>query len=185
MSFLLAAAFLSRSIWLESIGRDLVEIQEPEKADMVVVIGGDFFGNRILKGAQLASSGFAPRVLVSGGGNIYGMHESDYAVPFAVKHGYNDKLFLRFDYPATSTVDEARAVTKELKRRGVKKYLLVTNAYHTRRAGKLFRRAAPDLDVRVIACDDTLHWNNWWLDREGRKVFFLEWLKTVTSAAGA
>jgi uncharacterized SAM-binding protein YcdF (DUF218 family) len=181
---LLSALFVSRDIWLERMGRYLVDAQEPERADMVVVIGGDWYGNRILKAAQLAKAGFAPRVLVSGGGNMYGLHESDYAVPFAVRHGYDEKMFLKLDYPASSTMDEARAVVEELRRDGVKKYLLVTSEFHTRRAGKIFRRAAPDLEVRVVACTDTLHWNNWWLDREGRKTFFMEWVKTVTSAAG-
>jgi uncharacterized SAM-binding protein YcdF (DUF218 family) len=175
---------VSRNIWLERMGRYLVDMQQPERADMVVVIGGDWYGNRILKAAQLVKEGYAPTVLVSGGGNMYGLHESDYAIPFAVRHGYDEKTFLKLDYPAASTRDEARVVVEELRRRGVKKYLLVTSEFHTRRAGKLFRSAGPDLDVRVVACPDTLHWNNWWLDREGQKAFFFEWVKTVATSAG-
>jgi uncharacterized SAM-binding protein YcdF (DUF218 family) len=181
----LAALFLSRTIWLEAMGQYLVDVQEPQRSDMVVVLGGDWFGNRVLKGAQLVKEGYAPTVLVSGGGYIYGMHESDFAIPFAIRHGYSEKIFLQLDYPALSTVDEAKAVTAELRRRGVKKYLLVTSEFHTRRAGRIFRHAAPDLELRVVACPDTLHWNNWWKDREGRKTFFLEWMKTVTSVVGA
>jgi uncharacterized SAM-binding protein YcdF (DUF218 family) len=182
---MVALVFISRTVWLEQMGRYLVDVQEPEHSDMVVVLGGDLFGNRILAAAQLAKDGYAPTVLVSGAGNIYGLHESDFAIPFAVRHGYNEKMFLRLDYPANSTRDEAQAVTAELRRRGVRKYLLVTSEFHTRRAGRIFRRAAPDLELRVVACPDTLHWNNWWTDREGRKTFVQEWLKTIASATGA
>ena len=72
----------------------------------------------------------------------------------------------------------------ELRRRGVKKYILVTTEFHTRRAGEIFRRQAPDLEVRVVAPNDTLRWDNWWTERESRKTFLLEWTKTVTSLVG-
>jgi uncharacterized SAM-binding protein YcdF (DUF218 family) len=166
------------------MGHLLVDTQPPERADMIVVLGGDWYGNRILKGAQLARDGYAPHVLVSGSGYLYGFYESDLAVPFAMKHGFDENLFIKFRYPVSSTIEEAQAVIPELRRRGVKKYLLVTSEFHTRRAGGIFRRIGPDLETRVIASPDTLHWNNWWIDREGRKMFLLEWTKTLTSKFG-
>jgi uncharacterized SAM-binding protein YcdF (DUF218 family) len=180
----LIALFVTRISWLEWMGRVLVDTQAPEKADMIVVLGGDWYGNRILKGAQLAKDGYAPQVLVSGSGYLYGFYESDLAVPFALRHGYDEKLFIKFRYPVSSTKEEAQAVIPELRRRGVKKYLLVTSEFHTRRAGGIFRSVGPDLEVRVVACPDTLHWNNWWNDREGRKAFFMEWTKTVSAKMG-
>ena len=63
---------------------------------------------------------------------------------------------------------------------GVKKVILVTSTYHTRRSGKLLRRAAPDLDVRVVAAPDKFFQpDSWWRNREARKIFLLEWTKTV------
>jgi uncharacterized SAM-binding protein YcdF (DUF218 family) len=183
---LLVSLFLyfTRITWLEAMGQFLVDTQPPQKSDIIVVLGGDWFGNRILKAAELSRQGYAPYVLVSGGGYLYGKYEGDMAVPFAVSHGYDEKIFIKVLYPATSTRDEARAVIAEMRRRGVKKYILVTTEFHTRRAGKIFRELAPDLEVRVVSSPDTLHWNNWWLEREGRKTFLLEWTKTVTSTVG-
>jgi uncharacterized SAM-binding protein YcdF (DUF218 family) len=177
-------AFLTRTTWLEAMGQFLVDTQPPEHADIIVVLGGDWYGNRILKAAQLAKDGYAPHVLVSGGDYIYGHHEADYAIPYAVSHGFDEKYFIGFRRPVFSTKQEAAAVIPELRRRGVKKYILVTSEFHTRRAGNLFRQMAPDLEVRVVASPDTLHWNNWWQDREGRKVFLTEWTKTLTSSVG-
>ena len=45
--------YLTRTFWFEAMGRFLVETQPPEKADMIVVLGGDWYGNRILKAAEL------------------------------------------------------------------------------------------------------------------------------------
>jgi len=185
IAFLVAAClYFTRTTWFEAMGQFLVDTQPPEKSDMIVVLGGDWYGNRILKAAQLARQGYAPYVLVSGGGYLYGRYEGDLAIPFAVSHGYDEKIFIKLLHPTSSTRDEAKAVIPELRRRGVKKYILVTTEFHTRRAGNLFRQIGPDLEVRVVASPDTLHWNNWWTEREGRKTFLMEWTKTVTSTVG-
>jgi uncharacterized SAM-binding protein YcdF (DUF218 family) len=76
-------------------------------------------------------------------------------------------------------------VTKELRRRHVRKFMLVTSTYHTHRAAFLFHQAAPDLPFCVVAAPDR-HFNpdTWWLDRDGRKLFLEEWSKTFASWAG-
>jgi uncharacterized SAM-binding protein YcdF (DUF218 family) len=176
--------YATRITWMEAMGQYLVETDPPAKSDMIVVLGGDWFGNRILKAAELSKQGYAPHVLVSGGGYLYGKYEGDMAVPFAVSHGYDEKIFIKLLYPSSSTRDEAKAVIPELRRLGVRKYILVTTEFHTRRAGKIFRELAPDLELRVVPSPDTLHWNNWWREREGRKTFLMEWTKTVTSTVG-
>jgi hypothetical protein len=49
-----------------------------------------------------------------------------------------------------------------------------------RTAGALFGAAAPDLTFIVVAAPDRyLTRDGWWRDREGRKTFLTEWLKTV------
>jgi uncharacterized SAM-binding protein YcdF (DUF218 family) len=176
--------FFSRSIWLRDLGRELVDTQPPQKSDMIVVLGGDWYGNRILKAAQLAKQGYAPKVLVSGGGYLYGNYEGDMAVPFAVQHGYDPHMFIKLLHPVSSTRAEAEAVIPELRRRGVKRYIIVTSDFHTARAGRLFREMAPDLELRVVATNATSDWDRWWEDRESRKTFLMEWTKTLTSRLG-
>lgn len=170
--------FSSRILW--SLGAVLNDGEPPRKADMIVVIGGDGRGNRILTAAELAREGYAPKVFVSGGGGFYGHHESDLAIDFAVQHGYPRDVFIPFHHPALSTKDEARADIGELRRLGVHKYLLVTSVYHTARAGRIFRREGPDLDVHTISAPDR-YWENgvWWKDREGRKIWFDETVRTI------
>jgi uncharacterized SAM-binding protein YcdF (DUF218 family) len=68
---------------------------------------------------------------------------------------------------------------------GAHKVLLVTSDYHTRRAGKIFRSAGPDLQFVVVAApDNSFTPDGWWRSRQGEKVFLIEWLKTATEPFG-
>lgn len=174
----LAAVF--HSALLSAFGSYLVQSEAPEKADIALVLGGDFAGNRILKAAEMVRQGYTPRVLVSSPEGVYGHHEAFLEIPFAVKAGYPESYFLAFDHQAHSTAEEAQATIPELRRLGAKKVLLVTSDFHTHRAGRIFRTAAPDLTFIVVAAPDFYFTpQGWWLNREGRKIFAIEWMKTV------
>jgi uncharacterized SAM-binding protein YcdF (DUF218 family) len=180
----LAGLIFSHQI-LWALGDVLVNAGPPVKADIVVVIGGDWLGNRIIKGAELVRQGYAPRLLASGVGEMYGYFESDLAVNFAVAHGYPRDAFKALRFPAVSTLDEARAVIPELRALGVHHFVLVTSEYHTARAGRIFRREAKDLSVDVVAATST-SWRGgeWWKSREGRKLWFNEAVKTIADYLG-
>lgn len=172
--------FLVYAPALAALGGYLVQAGPPVKSDIIVVLAGDGFGHRILTGAELAKEGYAPKVLVSGPDGSYGNYECDLAIPFAVKAGYPESMFVHLEHRARSTDAEARVVVSKLRQMGVKRVLLVTSDYHTRRAGKIYRRVAPDLEIHVVAApDESFRANRWWKDREGQKVFFYEWMKTI------
>ena len=165
---------------LAAFGNFLVQAGPPQNADIIVVLAGDGFGRRILKAAELVKEGFAPRALVSGPYGMYGNYECDLAIPFAVKAGYPESYFVHLEHRARSTADEARVVVEKLRATGVKRVLLVTSNYHTRRSGRIFHRAAPDLNIFVVSApDEFFKPDSWWHDREARKIFLLEWTKTV------
>ncbi len=178
------AAYVTRYSWLRELGTVMVRAEQPFQADVVSVLGGDWYGNRILKAGELVRKGYAPVALVSGGGYLYGNYEADMAIRFAAAHGYDPKLFRKLNYPAVSTKDEAAAVIREMRSMGVHRYLLVTSPFHTARAGRIFEAAAPDLALRVVPSQDTLEWEHWWTSREAQKIFVLELAKTVTSRFG-
>jgi uncharacterized SAM-binding protein YcdF (DUF218 family) len=185
--FAVAAALLAltTAYWLPWIGTALEGSGSPRKADIAVVLGGDQFGNRILKGAELARGGYVPKVFVSGPSGNYGLYECELAIAFAVKRGFPQSLFICGRNETRSTRDEATVIVPELRRLGVKSFLLVTSDFHTRRAGRLFRAAAPDLQMTVVAAEDAeFHLDRWWQAREGRKAVVLEWSKTVATWFG-
>jgi uncharacterized SAM-binding protein YcdF (DUF218 family) len=174
--------YFARGPLLGVIGSYLVQAEEPQKADIVLVLAGDGHGNRIRKGGDLVRQGYASKVLVSGPGNVYGLHECDLEIPFAVKAGYPESYFIHFENNANSTREEARDAVRELRRMGVHRLLLVTNDYHTRRATRIYREEAPELEIITVAApDDDFSAHGWWKNRQGRKTAFYEWMKTVTS----
>jgi len=182
---LILIAGITHRLWMVALGKYLIAADPPARADYAVVLAGDFYGRRVLAGGELVRQGFAGKALVSGPRWCYGQAECDLAVNFAVNHGYPAEYFVKFPDDATSTRDEAHTILPELRRLGAHSFLLVTSDYHTRRAGRLFRSAAGDLQMRVIAVpDENYHADSWWLNREGQKTFFLEWSKTVATYLG-
>lgn len=177
---LAALALLSSRLWLAWLGGYLVRASAPVPADLVVVLAGDFTGNRILVGGDLVRHGYAPQALISGPSGAYGMYECDLAIQFAAKHGYPQSYFIRLPNDARSTREEAVAIVAALRQRHARNVDVVTSDYHTRRAGSILRAAAPGIEIHMVAApDEYFSANGWWKNREGRKTFLLEWLKTV------
>ena len=185
IAIVLALAAATHSWWLAALGRLLVRDDGPAHADIAVVLAGDYYGHRVVRAAELVKQGYVPAVLVSGPNMLYGFDECDLEIPFAMKSGYPQSWFIHAPNQAHSTREEAAAIVPDLRRRGVHRFLLVTSDYHSARAARIYRTAAPDLDMRVVAApDDYFSAGGWWHNREGRKVFVIEWLKTVANLLG-
>ena len=189
--FLLLAGlvFLTRSWWLPGIGWGLVLDQGPEKADLAVVLGGDLWGLRISKAGDLVRQGYVPEVLVSGPPGFYDQHECEPEIAFAVRRGYPAAWFIPFPDEARSTKDEAAMLLPELRRRQVRRVLLVTSDYHSRRAARIFRAAehasGAGIEIRMVTSPDKeFRPATWWQTRQGRKIAFDEWTKTLAGAIG-
>jgi uncharacterized SAM-binding protein YcdF (DUF218 family) len=183
---LAAAVWFGRDRILTAMGAYLVNASPPEKADIAVVLAGDIRGHRILTAGELVKNGYAPVALISGPNRIYGQHECDLEIAFAVKKGYPQAYFAPFPDDVWNTGEEVAAIMVELRRRHVHKVLLVTSNYHTRRAVKMFRKAAAGeiTAVAVAAPDDFFTPDGWWKNREGQKTFLSEWEKTIAVWVG-
>ena len=150
---LAAAVILSRSLWLPWLGWALVHDDGPAKADIAVVLGGDF------------------------------------EIAYAVRLGFPAQWFIALPHSALSTEQEAPIVLAELRRRNVRSFLLVTSDYHTARARRTFlaaeRAMAGGPIMRTVAVPgDFFHPDSWWRNREGQKIAFFEWSKTLAFALG-
>ncbi len=182
---LLLLVIATSHFWLSALGGYLVRASPPVHADMIVVLAGDFSGNRILTSADLVRRGFAPKALVSGPSGAYGLHESDLAIQFAVRHGYPESYFIALPNDSRSTKSEADDVLAALAKWHAHSVDIVTSNYHTRRAGNIYHAKAPGLEIHMIAAPDTYFTpDGWWRDRDARKTFLLEWMKTVATWLG-
>jgi uncharacterized SAM-binding protein YcdF (DUF218 family) len=173
----ITVVFSRRILW--TMGSMLVNAESPRKADIVLVLGGDYAGNRTLKGAELVREGYAPKLMLSRGTRFYGRDESEVAADFAASHGYDRGTLIPLTNPVGSTSDEAASIVPRLREMGVHKVLLVTSPSHTARAARVFRRAAPDMEIHPVAAPDP-NWcrGYWWTNRECEKTFFNEEIKT-------
>jgi uncharacterized SAM-binding protein YcdF (DUF218 family) len=185
VALLIVGIVAARPLWLQALGDYLVRSEQPAQADLAVVPAGDYYGYRILKAAELVRQGFTGVVLVSSPDGTYGYSEAELAIPFAVRHGYPASWFVAVPNKAKSTREEALAMAPELRKRAVRKCLLVTSNYHTRRAGGIFRSTLPEVEFRVIAAqDEFFRPGDWWKTRQGQKQFVMEWMKTVAEWFG-
>ena len=185
---LLVAGYLLRAGLLTAAGRALVEDDGAQKADCILVLGGDDYGDRIIKAAQLAQAGYAPFVIVDGPPALIG-HESDATIRYAVQKGFPASLFRPVWLPpgVDSTSAEVEYVANNVLRPDhISKVLLVTSNYHTRRAARFIRKEVPWLQVVVVPAPDPFFKpDSWWKTRNGKKTFLFEWTKTITECWGA
>jgi uncharacterized SAM-binding protein YcdF (DUF218 family) len=169
---------------LDGLGEFLVVSDPLEHADLIYVLAGDFWGSRVLLGANLGSKGWAPKVIMSGGlytgGGYVNRYQGDLAVDFAVQHGYPRGLFISIPLELQSTIDEARAMGPVFHRLGARRVLLVTSNFHSRRAAQAFRLFLPEFEFRMEGSPDhTFEPHAWWKTPQQRHLLFAEYQKLV------
>ena len=186
---LLVGLVLTSTVWLTALGQSLIHDDGPAKADIAVVLGGDYWGNRILTAANLVRAGYVPAVLVSGPPGFYDSHECDAAIQYAIRKGYPAAWFIPSAHNEMNTRDESRVLLEDIGRRHVRKFLLVTSNFHTARSRRIFlateRAMGGGPEIRMVAAPDKFFQaDSWWRSRESQKTFLMEWLKTITGPLG-
>jgi uncharacterized SAM-binding protein YcdF (DUF218 family) len=178
-------AAVAHPYWLAALGHVLVNAEPPRKADVIVVLAGDWMGHRIVRGAELVRQGYATKALVSSPVHHYGVPEGDLAVQFAERKGFDRAGLEPILIKGNSTQEEAIELLREVRRRGARRVLIVTSDFHTRRTRRIYESLRGDLEVFVTAAPyPAFHPDTWWKAREGRKVWLLEFTKLVTGAFG-
>jgi uncharacterized SAM-binding protein YcdF (DUF218 family) len=182
---LLVLVWVLRVEVLKASGQYLVKEDIAEKADVIVVLGGDSGGVRALKGCELLKQGLAPEVWLSGSASYFGVSESQMAREFLGKQGCPIEKLVALDNRVDSTRDEAIAIGKQMRAKGLRSYILVTSNFHTRRSGRVFRQHTEGLKTIVVSSDSgDLPLDRWWQTRHGRRTWLNEWVKTVSYWVG-
>jgi uncharacterized SAM-binding protein YcdF (DUF218 family) len=163
---------------LAALGNFLVVSEPPERSDLVYVLAGDFFGSRVLVGAELGVRGYATKVLLSGGDRDQG----ERAIRYAVEHGYPRNLLFTVRHNARSTIEEAQAMGPIFRELGARRIVLVTSAYHSRRASLVFRMFLPGFQFTAVDAPDSVFApSSWWKSGLGRQLFFSEYWKLTAT----
>jgi uncharacterized SAM-binding protein YcdF (DUF218 family) len=170
---------LSRHSVLSRLGNSIISSEPAQPADLILVLGGDFWGPRVLKAAELGVQGYAPLVLISSP-PYQGRPEGEFAIRLLESKGYPKEMFAVAPHYGSSTREEAVAIRNELRLRHARRVILVTSAYHSRRASMVFKRTCPGVQfISVPAPDPHYLPESWWDDTSSRRIFVSEWSKII------
>jgi uncharacterized SAM-binding protein YcdF (DUF218 family) len=113
------------------------------KADVIVALGGDSLCNREKRAAELYHQGWANNVVVSGIKYPYGFHTGDAARAYVINQGVpEEKISIIRD--TLNTRAEAKALDSLMRERGWNSAIIVTSAFHSRRAMYTVEKTARD-----------------------------------------
>ena len=159
----------------------LLYVNEPEPSDAIVVLNGGSWA-RTQGGLQWLRRGEAPRLVldVKAEAEKWGQTEGALARQWIARLPPPEPLQVSVcAINALSTRSEAEQVTRRCLG-GAKRVLIVTSAYHTRRARSIFRHIDPSRHYAVAAVKEPRYFGfSWWRHRQWAKTTVEEWAKLI------
>ena len=168
-------------------GASVLVVNDPVKSEVILVLAGDRDDSRFWYAVKLVDEGFAPRLVldVHSPGSQFGVSDTDLARAFVTKNAPDRATVC--EVFADSTFGETVDVARCLQPLPVSSVLIVTSAYHSRRALTIFQRRLPQYQWHVAALggptDPGTPWvrtaDQWWKHRRWAKTVVDEWQKWV------
>jgi uncharacterized SAM-binding protein YcdF (DUF218 family) len=172
------------ALWVRFAGTLLIDAEPPARADVIVVLAGNA-PDRLSWAQQLRREGYADMLVVSNEPvHTHGLETTWLALHRAgvASPEIPDSALLVLDNPPPeSTLDEARRDANLLVTSGLHSALLVTDAFHSRRAALLFRAAFAHrgLTVRSVPVADSFDLPHWWQHPLSARRVLEEWAKLL------
>ncbi len=171
----LVAAFVGFS----TVGRWLTREDPLSKADVIFVLSGGM-PQRAEEAAKVFGMGYAPQVWLSRPDSPAGelqtrgirfVGEEEYNHEILIDAGVPDAAIHTFPDAIVDTEEEVEEATREMRRTGKTKIIIVTSPQHTRRVKALWKRLAGDNSSVLVraAHTDPFDADHWW--RNTRDVF--------------
>lgn len=192
---ILFAFFIFVSVFLmPNLGRWLVAEDDLQASDMIVVLMGGRFPDRILQAVDIYNERYSDKLVLVNSYRVgYDIFvERGVEIPpgnaqlskmAAIDLGVPEENILILEGNAKSTQDEALIIREYIRNnRAIESIILVTSKYHSGRSKKIFRKALSGLDREINIYSspskyDPFNVNQWWKDREDIKCVVLEYLK--------
>ena len=186
---LIALAYAFRSQILTDIA-DLLVVNDPlQPADIIFVLNGDY-NTRPFRASELYEQGLAPVIVIARSEMLpaeeLGLAPNDTDVSIGVMKALGvppEKIVvLPVEGGTTSTFDEAIALRQYIESHNVHSLILLTSAFHTRRAKWIFDRELSGLPVRLEVAA-VPHYgfdeSDWWQSEDGLITLNNEYIKLV------
>jgi uncharacterized SAM-binding protein YcdF (DUF218 family) len=184
---LVGLAFIFRARLLTAAAEYLVVDDSPRPAEILFLLNGDY-NTRPFQAARLYQQGLAPRIVIARvegqPADVLGLVQNETSISVAVmeKLGVPADKILILEVPGgvTSTYDEAVVLRDYVRQNSIHSVLLVTSAFHTRRARWIVTRELAGLPVTLEVSavpyggfDAT----NWWRSENGLIALNNEYIK--------
>ena len=169
-------------------------VEKPlDQTDAIIVLSGSaVYKERTQKAAELYKAGVAPIVLITSDGERAGWSQREQTNPPYVEleqreliaNGVKPDAIVVLPGIVSGTDQEAQAVKAELEDKQIKSLLIVTSAYHARRALRTFEKILADKNVEIgiahppggVTTPDP---NYWWLSPSGWQMVAGEYVKSA------
>ena len=181
----------SHPLWMPLFGKFLVVKNDIQKADVIMVLSGDWKFDREKKAIELYKEGFADKIIrVLERENISfdmmkrllnseATQEQAYTNFFESNGVNKESIILLDEAVATSTFDELKAARAIILKDHFKSMILVTSDYHMRRAlmtAKWVFRHEGITIYHATVYSASFNPDNWWLHERGIKEVVFEYL---------
>jgi len=177
---------------LTFVGKGLILSHPLQKSDLIVCLAGENV-ERGLEAVDEYKRGLAPKIFVSREEPPDGYEllrdrgipypESiDLLIGMLEKMGVPETAIVRSEIPVKSTFEEAEALRKFVKKRGMRSMILVTSPTHSRRAWLTFRKVFEDTDVKILmrpSAYSRFRPENWWKVRRYVRAVIIEYQKLI------
>jgi uncharacterized SAM-binding protein YcdF (DUF218 family) len=186
VTLLLALPWAFADTLLTAMGRLVVDVRIPTRADAAVVLAGPTYWARLQEAARLYRAGIVDVLVIDGGRKDDTLRQLEAAGFAPACPWYQDSLTAleMMGVPATDvvaidaseaydTVSEALWVGAAIERLGLRELIITTSQYHTRRSGLIWRAVSAGRFTIYTAgaSGDGYTPNGWW--RDGRQVRWL------------
>lgn len=170
-------AWVLRVPLLTGVGDYLIVEDELHPAEIIFLLNGDF-NTRPFYAAELYAQGLAPRIVIArvepSPAERLGLlpNETDISARILEMQGVPAEAITILPVPGgvTSTYEEAAVLRAYVEASGIRRVILVTSAFHTRRAGWIVRQELKGLDVTIelaAARNPDYDETNWWQSEAG------------------
>lgn len=174
------------------LGEYLIVEHRPQKADLIVCLGGPSVGNS-LAAVNVYQKGLAPYIFKAKELKPDGLDylkrkianyptQYDLFVMIAEGFGVPAEAILSSDKRVGSTIEEASLIRAFMLDKGYESVIVVTSLVRSRRAYLTFKRVFKDSEVKIISLPS--HYQqfspkDWWKKRESVKELIIEYQKLI------
>ncbi len=185
VGLILVILLLALFILVWQAGNFLVINQAPQKADVIIILGGDT-GIRVEQGVELYQKGYADAIIVSGGQLYHQLTQAEAMKEHAVALGVPVKAVF-MEPKAESTYDNALYSKQIMMQQNFTSAIVVTSNYHTRRSKFIFDKVFRDTNITLTYCaapEPNFVPERWWANNKSIMFTLTEYIKFLGYAVG-